>query len=501
MYAAQPTPAPTPNDDEHAMTDARPALPSTGLSEGAVFASLEARRRGDMPWRTGRTFAYVYDAGRRAEEVGKKAYASYLTENGLDPTAFPSLLSLETEVVGIVARHLNGPEGMVGSFTSGGTESILCAMKSARDWARIHKPEAKRPAIMLPTTAHAAFHKAAHYFGLDKQMVPVDPVTFKAVPEAMEAAITENTILMVGSTPSYAHGVIDPIEPLGEIALRHNLLLHVDACVGGWLLPYWKRLGETVPNFDLSVPGVTSLSVDLHKYAFCPKGASLVLYPKAELRNHQIYACADWTGYTVVNPTVQSSKTGGPLAAAWAVLNHLGDDGYLEIARATLEATLRLADAIEGMDGLRLLGTPEFSMVTVAATEDGPSVFHLVDEMKLRGWHLQAQLAYDNSPENLHFSLHPGNAPKVDGMVEALAEAVEASRALPSGQEMAAMVAQMFSGDVAVSAEMMDNLLGMAGVAGVDLPERMAEINTVLNALPVKAREMLLTGFINKLYR
>ena len=491
------TTAPTPMTTH----DPRAGLPPTGAPADAVLQRLQTMKRRDIDYRSGRVFAYTYDAGKSADVVGKAAYTEFLTENALDPTVFPSLLQLEKDLVAMVAAHLNGPAGTVGSFTSGGTESILCAVKAARDYAKIAMPQATEPEILLPTTAHAAFHKAAAYFGLNKKLVPVDPVTFAAIPEKMAEAITPNTILMVGSTPSYAHGVIDPIEPMAAICKERGILFHVDACVGGFLLPYWKRLGEDVPACDLSVPGVTSLSVDLHKYAFCPKGASLVLFTRPELRAAQIFACSDWTGYTIVNPTVQSTKSGGPMAGAWAVIHHIGDDGYLRIAKSALEGKRRIVDAIERIDGLRVLGRPDFCMVAAAKDGDGPSIFVICDEMKQRGWYVQPQLAYGNSPENIHFSLHPGNAVKVPAMVEDLAESVQAARAVPLDHTLAEQVGQLFAGDVAVDEAMFGQLLAMAGIDGVDLPERMAPINLLLNALPVPVREQLLTGFMNNLYR
>ena len=479
-------------------------IPNTGMNKQLLLATMEGYRRRDLNWRSGRTFAYVYDAGREAEEVGKQAYMRFLSENGLDPTVFPSLLRFENEIVAMLTRHLGGGPECVGSFTSGGTESIILAVKSAREHARAKHAHfasgERRPQMILPATAHAAFHKAAHYLGVDKVIVPVDPVTFKADVAAMAAAITEDTVLLVGSSPSYAHGVIDPIEELGALALEHDLLLHVDACVGGFLLPYWRRLGVDLPRFDLSVPGVTSLSVDLHKYAFCPKGASLVLYNDKALRKHQIFACAEWTGYTVINPTVQSSKSGGPLAAAWAVIHYLGDEGYLEIARQTLEGTRALVAAIEEIDGLELMSQPQMCMLAISSKE--VSVFHVVDEMTARGWYLQAQLGFDNSPANIHISLHPGNIHKVAAMIEDLRDAVAAARAL-SGEDMVAGVQGMFANldPSLLSDDMVRDMLSMVGVQGVALPERMASINELLDTLEPSTKEALLTSYINDLFQ
>jgi glutamate/tyrosine decarboxylase-like PLP-dependent enzyme len=475
-------------------------IPQHGLPRDALFQKLEAYRANDMPWRDGRTWAYVYDPGRETEEVIKQAYMMYLTENALDPTVFPSLLRLENELVAMAAAHLNGDAEVVGNFTSGGTESIMLAVKTARDYARAKRPGIKSPEILLPATAHAAFQKAAHYLDLTPVLVPVDPRTFKADVDALRRAITPNTILLVGSAVSYAHGVVDPIRELGRLALERNLLLHVDGCMGGFLLPYFRRLGAPVPDFDFSVPGVTSISMDFHKYAFAAKGASTILYRSKELRKYQIYACSNWSGYTVINPTVQSTKSGGPLAAAWAVLHFIGDHGYLEIARQVLEATRKIADGIERIDGLRLLGRPEMNLV--AFTSDTVSVFHVIDEMKQRGWYIQPQLGFQDSKENIHLSINPASVKWVDALLADLRVCVEVAKGMKSG-ELAATVREAFQAidPDTLSAETFSQMLGMAGVQGTQLPVRMAEINEVLNALPTALRERLLIEFLNDLLR
>jgi sphinganine-1-phosphate aldolase len=295
-------------------------IPAQGLSQEAVMAALETYGEKDLPWREGGTFAYVYEGGRDVEAVVKQAYTRYLTENALDPTVYPSLLRFENEIVSMAINHLRGDEQCVGNFTSGGTESCMLAVKAARDYARSERGIAE-PEIIMPVTAHACFQKAAHYFDMKMHLVPVDPETWKVRPEDMAAAINENTILLVGSACQYAHGVIDPIVALGALALEHDLLLHVDGCIGGFVLPYFRRLGADIPDFDLSVPGVTSMSMDFHKYGYAAKGASVVLYRSKELRRHQIFTAATWTGYSVINPTMLSTKSGGPMAACWAVLN------------------------------------------------------------------------------------------------------------------------------------------------------------------------------------
>jgi len=477
-------------------------LPATRWSRERIFATLTELKTHDLATEGGAAFAYVYDAGERdASALAAEAYCLYLPANGLDPTAFPSLLRLENEVVGFAIGHLGGGAEAAGSFTSGGTESLILAVKTARDWARVHRPEITAPELVLPVTAHASLHKAAHYLGLKVVSTPVDPQTFRADVAAIEAAITANTVLIAASAASYAHGVIDPIAEIGAIAQRRGILMHVDACIGGFLLPYFRRLGAPVPAFDLSVPGVTSISMDLHKYGYAPKGASVIVYRDKQLRRHQLYACADWTGYTVINATVQSTKSGGPLAAAWALLHAVGDAGYLELARRTLEATRKIVAGLAAMPGIRVLGTPEMSLVAFTAEGGGPAVFAISDAMKARGWLVQAQLQGHGSPTNLHLTISAGHLPVVDRFLADLRDAVEEARSQPPDEGLATLLQMAATMDfTTLSEEGFTQALALVGVRDGQLPARMAGINALLDALPVAAREAALITFINDLY-
>ena len=474
-------------------------IPRRGWSRNQIEKRLEEFRVNDTPWREGRTWAYVYDPGPEAEAVIKDAFTSYLGENGLDPTAFPSALQMENEVVAMAIDHLRGDENAVGTFTSGGTESLILAVKAARDFARENRPDLTRPNMILPETAHASFQKAGHYLGVEAKLVPVDPATFRADPAAMREAIDDQTILLVGSAISYAHGVVDPIREIGQIARERDLPFHVDGCMGGFLLRYFERIGAEIPEYDFRVPGVTSISMDLHKYAFAAKGASVVMYRDKRLRKYQTYACSNWTGYTVINTTVQSTKSAGPVAASWAALHFIGDDGYLEIARQSKSATDAIRRAIDAHPDLRLLGDPHMNLLCF--TSDTVSVFHIADEMRERNWFVQPQLAYGSSPENIHLSINPGSARWVEPMLADLDASIEAARKLPSGA-LARQIRAAF-GDLdpaQLTGELFENLLSMAGVSGSQLPRRMAEINEVLNALPVPLRERLLVEYLNALY-
>ncbi len=472
-------------------------IPERGRPAAEVMTLLDAAGARDLPWREGRTFAYVYEGGRDVEEVAKAAYMRFLTENALDPTVYPSLLKFETEIIAMAAAHLRGGPEVVGNFTSGGTESCLLAVKAARDFARRERGIAE-PHMVLPVTAHAAFQKAAHYFDMAMTLVPVDPKTFKADPAAMAAAIRPETILLVASACQYAHGVVDPVPEIGALAERHGLLLHVDACIGGFILPYFRRLGAAVTDFDFAVPGVTSISMDFHKYAYAPKGASVVLYRSKALRRHQIFTAATWTGYSVINPTIQSTKSGGPLAATWALLHYLGDEGYLRFAERTLAATRAIVAAIRANPHVRLLGTPESSLIAFAA--NGFSVFPIVDIMRQKGWFVQPQLGYMGSEANIHLSIDQSTVDLLPQFLPDLAEAIEAARASNAAHlppQTAAMLASLVP--ETFTPETYRQLMAMAGT-GAGLPEGTAPINLMLNAMRPEVAGLVMTEFFNDLY-
>lgn len=479
-------------------------IPERGIGREEVHAKLAQAREADTDFRTGRVFGYAYDAGREAERVAKEAYVAFLSENALDPRVYPSLRRFEIEVVSMCREHLAGGPEVVGTFTSGGTESVLLAVKTARDYFRRVKPEIREPEMVLPVSAHAAFHKAAHYFDVKVVPVDIDPLTFEVDVEAVKKAIGPNTILLVGSAPQFAHGVVDPIRELGQLALERGLLLHVDACIGGFVLPYVRKLGRHVPDFDFSVPGVTSISMDLHKYAFCAKGASVLLLRDKALRDHQFFACAEWPGYGVVNSTIQSTKSGGPVAAAWATLHHIGEDGYLALTRRTMDATDRLLAGVESVPGLKVMGKPVASIVAFTTDDEAPApvdVFHLADEMKLRNWLVGPQLEYGVSKPNIHLTIGPTHDAIVEEFVRDLRASAEAATKQPRSalpDQIRAVFASMRPEDL--NPEVLQQMLSMAGASGTTLPEREAEINQVMNALPVALRERLLVGYVNELF-
>jgi sphinganine-1-phosphate aldolase len=464
-----------------------------------VLALLEEMRARDLPTHGGRTLAYVYDSGRaEADEVGRQALAAFGGSNGLDPTAFPSLLRMENDLVGHAARLLDAPDTVVGSVTSGGTESILLAVQAARD----AHPEIERPSMVLPSTAHAAFHKAAHYFGVRPVLVPVG-ADFRADVPAMTAAVDDSTVLVVASAPSYAHGVVDAVPALARLAASRGIRCHVDACIGGWVLPYAARLGRDVPPWTFAVDGVTSISVDLHKYAYTPKGASLLLHRTARLRRPQFFASAAWPGYTMLNSTTQSTKSGGPLAAAWAVVRTIGDDGYAALAAEVLDGMDRLLAGLVEIPALHVVAQPDSTLVALE-TDGSCDVFTIADEMAAAGWYVQPQLAFAEHPATLHLTLSAATAPRVEEFLAVLADAVTV--AVDAGPvQVDPGVAELVGAldPATLSEEDFDGLLDAAGLTGGDsvLPERMAEVNALLDLAAPALREALLVAFLDRLSR
>ncbi|MEO7753377.1 MAG: aminotransferase class V-fold PLP-dependent enzyme [Terracoccus sp.] len=480
---------------------ARPDAPD-GLDADEIRQRLEAIRGHDLPTHGGRTLAYVYDSGlASADLIGREALASFSSTNGLDPTAFPSLLQMENDLVGIAGRLVDAPAGFAGVVTSGGTESILLAVLAARD----SRPEVTAPRMVLPTTAHAAFHKAAHWFGVEPVFVDVDPVTKRADADAMAAAIDERTVLVVASAPSYAHGVIDPVGAIAAAARDAGVRCHVDACIGGWVLPHLRDTEPGQLPWTFAVDGVTSLSLDLHKYAYTPKGVSVLLHASADLRRGHLFASARWPGYTMLNTTAQSTKSGGPLAAAWAVVHHVGADRYTTLARTAREATLALATAVSGIPGLALAADPDSTLLSLT-TDGSCDVFTISDEMLARGWFVQPQMRFRDLPATLHLTFSAATAASSDDIAADLAAATAAARETGPVQLPADLLAMASSLDPATLDEAgFEGLLAVAGLGdgsgGLALPERMAPLNALLDAIDPGLREALLLGFIDRLSR
>ncbi|GAB4429416.1 MAG: aspartate aminotransferase family protein [Chloroflexi bacterium OHK40] len=473
------------------------AFPTHPLPADTIMARLAELRAHDVPWREGRLLAGIYDPGAETRTTIQAAYSAFLSENALYPNFFPSLLRIERDVVAAMAELLRG-DGAVGNCTSGGTESILLAVKAARDHARATRPELTAPEIILPQTAHAAFHKACHYLGVRPVVTPIEPTSFRADLPAMAAAITPQTIMLVASAPCYSHGVIDPIPAIAALARERGLLCHVDACVGGIQLSVMRRMGYSLPDFDFSVPGVTSISVDLHKYGYAAKNCSAILYHTPDLRRHALFCSSATTGYAVINPTVLSTRSGGPLAGAWAAIHAIGETGYQQIVRETMACTAELIAAVRSVEGLRVLGAPEMCMFAFAAED--LNIFELDDAMARRGWLLQPQLSKGASPANLHVSVHQGTVGHADAFTTALRESVAEVRAGPGVGDVAALQAEVLELMARPGPETFARVAALAGLTPGQMPTGFARINTVLNLLPEAVVDALLVEYLNSIY-
>ena len=401
-------------------------IPRQGMDKQLVLEQMKAYGESDADWRNGRTWSLVYDAGDEHIAFLKEAHNTYFSENALNPMAFKSLRRMESEVVRMSATLFNGDENVVGTMTSGGTESILCAVYAYRERARKKKPWIRRPEIVAPKTLHVAFDKAAHYFGIRMRYTGVDDQGRADVKE-MENLIGRNTILVAASAPQYPHGVVDPIAEIGAICAKKKVPFHVDACFGGFILPWIERLGGTFGPFDFRVPGVTSLSADLHKYGYAAKGASVLLYRSMDDMKNQFFVATDWPGGIYASPTVAGTRPGGPIAAAWAALVSLGEEGYLQRAKEAWDAAKHLASGIKEINGLAIVAEPDCTVVAWMAAEGGPDVYAVADAMEARGWNIDRQ----QDPPSVHCTVNWKQAPVIDTYLSDLRTCVAEVRSNP----------------------------------------------------------------------
>lgn len=403
------------------------ALPQHGSDAASVLERLGQFHDHDLKWKEGRAFSLAYYAGAEAYAVATEAYSQFSSENSLNTDAFPSLKAMQADVIGNVCELLGGDENSVGVFTSGGTESILTAVKGARQWGRARG--VTQPEMVLPTTAHAAFSKAAAYFDVKTIRVPVDS-EYRADTEAMAAAITPETILLVGSAPTYPQGVIDPIAALGELAQEFDVLFHVDACMG-FTMPFLEKLGLVDLGWNFTVPGVTSISCDLHKFGYTAKGASVLVHRNKELRKHQFFVTSDWLGGLYGSPAILGTRSGGSLASAWAMQQYFGADGYLEITKRAYEARVELEAGIRAIDGLAVRGNPQATLVAFGADlaipeADRIDIYAVGDDLwAAGGWYCDRQ----SPPDSLHCTVNAVHSGIIPEFLGALKESLAAVRA------------------------------------------------------------------------
>ena len=405
-------------------------LPDKGRDPRSILDELGHYGVHDPAYKDGRLWSLVYYLDEQYSNFLGQAYQAFSSANGLNPSAFKSLKRLESEIIASTAGLLHGTPEVCGVVTSGGTESCLLAVKTYRDMARaergVHKPE-----MVLPTTAHVAWFKASEYFDVRVRLLPLDAKLHADVAQ-LERLINHNTVLVLGSAPEYPHGSIDPIGGMAEIARRHGVPMHVDACVGGFILPFMEMNGVSLPLWDYRVPGVTSISADLHKYGYASKGASTITYRSMELLRHQMFVHTEWPGGVFASPALLGTRPGGAYAAAWAALQYFGKSGYCDLAAKTTLAFERLHAGINAMPELCVLGDPAGPLLAYGAREKAVNMFAVGDQMEQRGWHINRL----QNPDGLHAMITARHLEVVDDYLSDLREAVSAVAANPSLAEV-----------------------------------------------------------------
>jgi sphinganine-1-phosphate aldolase len=395
-------------------------MPEDGTARAEILAMMaDMASRENVVWENGHCSGTMYCGDHDHYDFLNEAFANFSYVNTLQRDMCPSATKFEAEVIamtldmlGAGALHDTRPGGLV---TSGGSSSIAHAVLAYREG----NPNVARANIIKPETAHPAFAKAGHLFGVDMKIAPVDPVTLQVDLEWVRANIDANTVALVGSAPNYGYGTIDPIAALGEIALEYGIGLHVDGCLGGFLLPFGRQLGFDIPPFDFSVPGVTTISADTHKYGYALKGTSVLAFADQSLRNSQYFYLTDWSGGKYCSPGMDGSRSGGLLAATWAAMVSLGREGYRKYAKAIFETSFAMQDAIRSHPSLRLMGTPSFLF---SFTSDEYDIYLVNDFLRTKGWRMNGQ----QYPNAIHMAVtRPQTQPGVvEQWARDLAEAV-----------------------------------------------------------------------------
>ena len=388
-------------------------FPEKSSDSNSVLQSMEKISHSDQAWKTGKMFGFVFNPGDESSKLLEKAYMDFAHLNRLNPTSFPSVRKFENEIVSMCANLLHGDENVVGNVTSGGTESIIMTVLVAREMAKNKHKSGFKPELVMPVTAHPAFLKACHYLNITPRIIPVREDKRVDV-NLFKEAINKNTILLVCSAPCYPFGVVDPVVEIAPVAEKQKKLFHVDACMGGFMLPFMKDLGYPVPPFDFGLPGVTSISLDAHKYGYAMKGASIILYRNPELRMKQFYIYSDWPGGIFASTAMAGTRSGGSVAGAWALINYLGKEGYHKIVKQVMDATNKIISAVRSIPGLEVISNPDMSLI--AFTSESQDIFTIADLMAEKGWHLDCQ----QFPDSLHLTISRGNAAVVDEFIRDL---------------------------------------------------------------------------------
>ena len=400
-------------------------MPDIGQSSPEVLKQLDTFKEHDPNYKDGRVWSLVYYLDEDHSAFLKESYHKFACENGLNPTAFKSLKRFETEVISATADILNGTEDVCGVVTSGGTESCLMAVKTYRDLAA-DKRGVKYPEMIIPESAHVAWFKASEYFGVKIRLVPLlEDLTPNM--KKLKSMVNRNTVMILGSAPEYPHGTIDPIGEMGEIAQKRKIPLHVDACVGGFILPFMEMNGEEMPLWDYRVPGVTSISADIHKFGYAAKGASTITYRSLDYLKYQMFVYQDWPGGVFASSALLGTRPGGAYAAAWGVLQYFGKAGYRTLARDTLEAVKQLKAGVEKIPELEVMGNPIGPLFAYKSISPDLNIYAVGDQMDGMGW----QVNRNQFPSGLHAMVTAQHLKVVDQYLADLVTAVETVKANP----------------------------------------------------------------------
>lgn len=397
-----------------------------GIAKDKLFKTMDSYRGEDKNYKAGKIFNLVYYVSDDFEHMLQEANSKFFSENYLNPMAFKSLKKMESEIIRMCAEMFNGDENTVGTVTSGGTESILLACKTYKERAKKQKPWIRNPNMVVPESIHVAFEKACNYFGIKMIIVPLGK-DYRVDMKKLKAAINRNTIMVAASAPQYVQGVIDPIEDIGKICLKKKIPFHVDSCIGGFVLPWMEELGEKFTPFDFRVPGVTSISADLHKYGYTPKGASVIMYKDMSYMKHQFFISTKWPGGIYASPNIPGSRPGGVVAASWAAMKNLGRQGYIDLTKKVLEARDGLCEGIDAIDVLKVVAKPEATLIAYESTDPNISIYAIADQLEKKGWYADRH----QNPESIHLTVMPTHAKVYKDYIKDLSEAVEVVKANP----------------------------------------------------------------------
>ncbi|MEM2458567.1 MAG: aspartate aminotransferase family protein [Archaeoglobaceae archaeon] len=492
-------------------------LPKKGLSKEEILQKLKDYAAEDLDPHSGRLFTIAFEPGiEEMREVAFEAIKMFAFKNMLDFTEFPSMIRMEKDIIDYATSLMHGDEQVAGTFTFGGTESVFLAVKAARDNFLLKKGSITIPEIVMPVTGHPCYDKAAEYMGLRVKRVRIDERTFTADPDAINEAITEDTAMIVGSTPNWPFGTIDPIKDLASIAVDKGIWLHVDACVGGFVLPFMKKLGEKIPEFDFAIEGVSSISMDPHKYAYTPIGASVVLFRKKFYKMFSQFSNLKWPGYPIVNPAVLSSRSEALLAAAWATMHFLGEEGYQELARKIISAKNKIVEGFKEA-GYSAMGEPS----VIAAFTSEINLFKLSDEMAKKGWILMPQkgIASINIPPSLHVTITPIHEKLADPMIADLKKCTEVVKEIPQteaenlleifsvalgmlspGEMDIATLAKLFAQAEKVLQAQGERILQALGLEK-GFPKEMGSIFQLLASIPPEMAELLASYVVIEMFK